>query len=494
MEISHISRPPRYLFKTGNICSTAQVIDGAAFTNVLQSIANNALGVAKVQNLHVLEEDYDKVIYRNTFLDGGGLVTEISSSLSRKFNGPIQALKKIKEAVEQDINSYTTTRTLKQCCQATGINTNEACVTISSDSPPGSTFPNTRIQEVMKENYRQNPNLKWQYFGKEDGVYVNYPSVKLSDCSNYDPRYRPFYVSTATPVEKDVVVVIDRSGSMGDYHDSRSLLQIAKEAAISVLDTLNPNDRFGVVAFDTNAYIPGANTNQRSCHETKLAHATPLNIKYMKNQIREKVILFLTDGEKTAGGDPLVTIKDSNKKLNNEVTILTYGLGTVMHVEEIGRFEHIKNASYLRSAMASYYNRFSSSETVTNPIFSVPYQDLFGIGLITSICLPLYSSQGLFGVACSDATLSDIVADISYFRQGEYSYAFIIDGFGRTLMHPMLPLPYSIKDDPIYVDIKNLERSPMAAGVISSMVAYFHDFLIIKASVNQPVALTEVRF
>lgn len=67
---------------------------------------------------------------------------------------------------------------------------NEACMTISSDSPPGSTFPTSRIQEIMKENYRLNPNLKWQYFGKEDGVFVNYPSVKLSDCSNYDPRYR----------------------------------------------------------------------------------------------------------------------------------------------------------------------------------------------------------------------------------------------------------------------------------------------------------------
>lgn len=74
-------------------------------------------------------------------------------------------------------------------------------------------------------------------------------------------------------------------------------------------------------------------------------------------------------------------------------------------------------------------------------------------------------------MACSDATLSDIVADISYFRQGEYSYAFIIDGIGRTLMHPLLPLPYSVKDDPIYVDIKNLERSQMAATVVSSMIA-----------------------
>lgn len=40
-----------------------------------------------------------------------------------------------------------------------------------------------------------------------------------------------------------------------------------------------------------------------------------------------KVILFLTDGEKTAGGEPLDVIRDENKKINNSVVILTYGLG-----------------------------------------------------------------------------------------------------------------------------------------------------------------------
>lgn len=42
----------------------------------------------------------------------------------------------------------------------------------------------------------------------------------------------------------------------------------------------------------------------------------------------EKVILFLTDGEQSAGGDPLSLIADRNGKLGNKVTILTYGLGS----------------------------------------------------------------------------------------------------------------------------------------------------------------------
>ena len=60
------------------------------------------------------------------------------------------------------------------------------------------------------------------------------------DCDKYDPRYRPFYVETATPEAKDVVLVVDISASMTGEN-----LYIAKEAAKTVLDTMNPKDQVG---------------------------------------------------------------------------------------------------------------------------------------------------------------------------------------------------------------------------------------------------------
>jgi Mg-chelatase subunit ChlD len=50
-------------------------------------------------------------------------------------------------------------------------------------------------------------------------------------------------VEAATPEAKDVVIVIDTSGSMGNLYGSQTLISIAKEAANTVIDTLNPNDR-----------------------------------------------------------------------------------------------------------------------------------------------------------------------------------------------------------------------------------------------------------
>ena len=52
-------------------------------------------------------------------------------------------------------------------------------------------------------------------------------------------------METATPFPKDVVVVIDTSMSMmePDYESGMKLMDIAKEAARTVITTLNHKDR-----------------------------------------------------------------------------------------------------------------------------------------------------------------------------------------------------------------------------------------------------------
>jgi hypothetical protein len=50
-------------------------------------------------------------------------------------------------------------------------------------------YPDDGLLQTMKQNFNDNPNLKWQYFGGEDGIMTIYPSNK--DCNpKYDPRYR----------------------------------------------------------------------------------------------------------------------------------------------------------------------------------------------------------------------------------------------------------------------------------------------------------------
>ena len=71
-----------------------------------------------------------------------------------------------------------------------------------------------------------------------EGVLTSFPVHDVSvPC---DPQYRPFYVETATPEAKDVVLVIDSSVSMTDKK-----FTIAKKAAKTVLESLNPKDQVG---------------------------------------------------------------------------------------------------------------------------------------------------------------------------------------------------------------------------------------------------------
>ena len=59
-------------------------------------------------------------------------------------------------------------------------------------------------------------------------------------------------------------------------------------------------------------------------------------------------------------------------------------------------------------------------------------------------------------------------------RQGQWHYAFVVDGRGWTLYHPLLPSRFTAADDgdrPL-LDIADLETAKEAKRVIDSMKRY----------------------
>ena len=118
------------------------------------------------------------------------------------------------------------------------MDVNNFCAQISSTASPNPVHLDESVLLEMKAIAKTYPFIKWQYFGSEEGMLTAFPVYfNENDCSKYDPRYRPFYVETATPEAKDVVLIIDTSASMiGEK------LVIAREAANTVLDTMNPKD------------------------------------------------------------------------------------------------------------------------------------------------------------------------------------------------------------------------------------------------------------
>ena len=97
-----------------------------------------------------------------------------------------------------------------------------------------------------------NVSPSWTYFGANNGLFRRIPATHQEQCGAYDPRRRPWFVA-ASSGPKDVVIIVDTSGSMNDY----GRMALAKEAAITIVDTLTVADRFAVVAFNSDATILG---------------------------------------------------------------------------------------------------------------------------------------------------------------------------------------------------------------------------------------------
>ncbi|CAC5416932.1 unnamed protein product [Mytilus coruscus] len=435
----------------------AQDLDASLLSNRLKEI-KKSIGI------DYLQEEFNKLPFTTKTGNGTKLLADIQDKLASSLVGFKNVLDAVEDEVSQNENKFTTQATLPLCCDKPGtyvydpkfrkeVDFSTACVTRSPSSTSDVKYPHNTVSDIMKTQYDRNKNVLWQHYGTLEGVAIIYPSTYWNDCYNYDPRFRSAFAATASPKDKDVVILIDSSSSMKQISGvtSKSKISIAKEAARTVIETLNPNDR---------------------------------------------VILLLTDGGSNEGRDPREVISVENAKLQNRVIMFTYLLGpgatneTKQQLREMatqaksnslygnireGHFEYVDQNQHasLSMKMATFYVQLRSRKVNTNAVYSIPYVDPFSErGLITSMCKTVYGTLGsMQGVSCTDVKLSELLKEVEYFEEGNSSYGFMIDNTGRALIHPLLPEPdfVEINEDPVLVDITSLERTSKTADIINSM-------------------------
>ncbi|XP_050525107.1 voltage-dependent calcium channel subunit alpha-2/delta-3 isoform X2 [Daktulosphaira vitifoliae] len=140
-----------------------------------------------------------------------------------------------------------------------------------------------KLDEVFLSNYRADPSLSWQYFGSTAGFMRHYPAKRwFSKPSVFDTRLRPWYIQAAT-CSKDVVILLDISGSMFGMH-----LTIAQLVIKTVLRTFNNDDSFNIIFFNTGF------TYLVPCFKNILVQATPENVNTFLNAINEDTRLSPT--------------------------------------------------------------------------------------------------------------------------------------------------------------------------------------------------------
>jgi Ca-activated chloride channel family protein len=215
----------------------------------------------------------------------------------------------------------------------------------------------------------------------------------------------PVTVDESRVIPKDVIIVLDQSGSMyGDKWDQ------AREAVKFVLDNLNSRDRFNLVVFST-GYRIFANDLQttESVGEAKewidgleALGGTDIDgalkeAMRMVDRERSTVVLFLTDGLPTEGQTDSSAILDNvQTSAPHNVRIFTFGVGDDVDtflLDQLyqafrGAGTYVRPGERIDEEVGSLYNKISApvltnialdfGDMVVEDMYpAAPLQDLF---------------------------------------------------------------------------------------------------------------------
>lgn len=257
-----------------------------------------------------------------------------------------------------------------------------------------------RDKSAVEEFVRQGGGLLW--IAGERNVYIE---NKLPD----DPLERALPAKLApprTPEGACVILIIDKSSSM-----EGKKMDLAKLAAIGVIENLRPVDRVGVLIFDNSFQwaVPVRKAEDRSLLKRLVSGITPdggtqiapaLTEAFRKILVTSSVykhVVLLTDGI-SEEGDSLALAREA---LSNRVTISTVGLGQDVnraYLEKIaalskGNSYFLNDPSGLEQILLKDVQEHSGSTAVEKPLHPVVVKQaeiLEGVGIETAPALHGY--------------------------------------------------------------------------------------------------------
>jgi Ca-activated chloride channel family protein len=257
-------------------------------------------------------------------------------------------------------------------------------------------------------HYRATDNFSIYYGIATSGINANLLTYRGS--ANEDGFFMlmvtpPTKVDTANVIPKDVIIVLDQSGSMNDDNKWAQ----AQGAAVSVLKRLNPNDRFNAIVFST-GYRIFAKSLQPISEAPKAIDwlngleadgGTDINAALqtaagMADRDRPTVVLFLTDGEPTEGvTEPKDILSNLARVAPPTMRIFAFGVGNDVNTflldslssDYHGTSVYVRPGENIEEKVSSLYNKIASpvltnvkldyGSITTDDIYPATLPDLF---------------------------------------------------------------------------------------------------------------------
>lgn len=253
------------------------------------------------------------------------------------------------------------------------------------------------------------------YFGANEGqIGLNLLSYKTA----YEDGYFVLLAAPSVDVDadaviaRDVVMVVDVSGSM----QGEKIVQ-AKAAAHYVVDHLNPDDRFNLIAFSTGVRLwqtqlqSVATATRQAAHdwidELKATGSTDINRSLLEalaqfadgQTARPAYLLFLTDGLPTQGETQIDRILDNvrnNRPSAVQLRLFPFGVGFDVNTELLdtlsrelgGRSSYVQPEQRIDEEVSQFYAGISTpvlsdvtlafgDDAVIDELYPYPLPDLF---------------------------------------------------------------------------------------------------------------------
>ncbi len=205
-------------------------------------------------------------------------------------------------------------------------------------------------------------------------------------------------------VAKDVMLVLDTSGSMGGEK-----LDQAKDALRFVLDRLNPDDRFNILAFNTTIKTY-ADTLQNAGQAgeaddfvdglaasggTNINDALLEALRLLPGE-RPELVIFLTDGQPTVGiQEADAIIGNVSDAVSPSTRLFVFGVGDDVNTilldtlaqEDRGASQYVRPGEDIAAAVSSFYEKVSTpvladvkldfGDIDVSDVYPQPLPDLF---------------------------------------------------------------------------------------------------------------------